>query len=529
MKASVNLLLRFCLPLLLLLACDKEGTKNESPRNISLGTHLTHEKIVLGKRLENPYKTINVKSALESLYPTKAGRVDIITTNLYVRFLPINDAQLTMLQDKGLTLIDHPLDYQILVEGDYYHDPSVEEGKITWQYAVVPHDFIFPDDVSYELIDECYIPDFSPNAKSEDGIDWEAVEREAYRLTGNESMLEPLTKAEKQNPSGRITIVDKNANGGKPVGLAGVRVCCNTFVRIAKTYTDRDGYYKFDKKFSSDLRYRIIYKNKLGFSIGFNAILVPASVSTLGKAPSEGLDFMITEESEAKLFRRSVVNNACYEYYSRCSEEDLNISQPPANLRIWVFPSLEASSAPMLHHGTILNEIQLNSYWSYCVKILHVFLPDITIGTQTCTTYQEIYSAVCHELAHASHYTKVGNDYWNSYIYYIVEAYIKNRNQLYGDGTGERAGYCAVGESWAYFLQSKMFKDRYGGTMPTFGTSFWFHPQVFRYLNDRGFSISDLFHVLREDVNSEEDLKNALISNHTSQKQIIEQAFTRYL
>ncbi len=531
MRRSVKLFLRLCLPLFVLLACEKEGTSNktDSPRSISTGDNLSHEKIVLGKRLENPYKTINVKAALASLYPTKAGRIDVVTTNLYVRFLPKNDIQLSYLKDKGLTLIDHPLDYQILVEGDYYHDPALEEGIITWQYAVVPHNFIFPDEVEYELIDECYIPDNDSNVKSIDGIDWEEVEREAYRLTGNESMLEPLTKGEKQCPAGRITIVDKNANGGKPIGLAGVRVSCNTFVRIANTYTDRDGYYKFDKKFSSELRYRIVFKNKLGFSIGFNAILVPASVSTLGKAPSEGIDFLITENSEAKLFRRSAVNNACYEYYTRCSAEDLNIALPPSKLRIWIFPSLDVSSATMLRHGTVLSELQLNSYWSYCAKILKIFLPDITIGTKSSQTFQDIYSTMCHELAHASHYTQVGNDYWNSYIYYIVESFIKNHNHVYGDGKGVRAGYCAVGEIWAYFLQSKMFKDKYGGSMPTFGTSFWFRPQIFRYLNDRGFSVSDLFAVLKDDVNSVEDLKNALISTYTSKKQIIEQAFTRYL
>ncbi len=529
MRASVKLLLGICLSVFVLQACEKDGEsyKNDSPRIVSIGANLSHEKIVLGKRLENPYKTVNVKAAVESLYPTKSGRVDIITTDLYVRFLPQNDEQLVTLQNLGLILIDHPLDYQIIEEGDYYHDPSLEEGKITWQYAVVPHNFVFPSSVQYELIDECYIPD--PNVKSDDGINWEEVEREAFRLTGNGEMLEPLTKAEKDVPSGRITIVDKHSNGGKPIGLAGVRVSCNTFVRVANTYTDRDGYYKFDQKFSTDLRYRLVFKNKLGFSIGFNAILVPASVSTLGKAPAGGIDFLITEDSEAKLFRRSVVNNACYEYYNRCAEEDLNIAQPPVDLRIWIFPSLDASSAPMLHHGAVLSKIQLNSYWSYCSKILQVFLPDITIGTQSSQTYQEIYSVVSHELAHASHYTQVGNDYWSSYIYYIVESFIKNRNHLYGDGIAERAGYCAVGEAWAYFLQSKMFKDKYGGNMPTFGTSFWFHPQVFRYLHDRGFSISDLFEVLKEEVNSEENLKNALISAHTSQKPVIEQAFTRYL
>ena len=97
------------------------------------------------------------------------------------------------LMEQGVELLDHPLDYRIVREGDWYHDPSVPEGEITWQYAVVPVGFDFPKNIRYERLDECYLPDHAPGTKS-DGIDWEAVEREAYRLTGNEAMLLPQTR-----------------------------------------------------------------------------------------------------------------------------------------------------------------------------------------------------------------------------------------------------------------------------------------------------------------------------------------------
>ena len=48
------------------------------------------------------------------------------------------------LQDLGAELFDHPLDREILVDGDYYHDPSIPEDEMTWQYAVVPAGFPFP-------------------------------------------------------------------------------------------------------------------------------------------------------------------------------------------------------------------------------------------------------------------------------------------------------------------------------------------------------------------------------------------------
>ena len=154
-----------------------------------------------------------------------------------------------MLESLGLELVDHPLDYAIAVEGDWYHDPDVPSGDVTWQYAVVPVDFQFPD-IKYEIIDRCHINRGGTALKS-DGIDWDAVERESYILTGNEKMLSEMqTRASNQAlPSGRITIVDEHANGGKPFGVAGVKVSCNSFVKFDTCYTDRDGYYSMSRKF----------------------------------------------------------------------------------------------------------------------------------------------------------------------------------------------------------------------------------------------------------------------------------------
>ena len=174
--------------------------------------------------------------------------------------------------------------------------------------------------------------------------------------TGNEDKLDCLqTKAgSKVVPSGRITIVDEHANGGKPFGVAGVRVSCNVFVKFDRAYTDRDGYYKMNKKFSAQLRYRLVFKNVKGFAVGLNLVLVPASVSTLGKSGPSGVNMTVTSSSDDKLFRRCVVNNAAYDYYSRCARTDMNINCPPSDLRIWIFNNMQASSAVMLHHGAVL-------------------------------------------------------------------------------------------------------------------------------------------------------------------------------
>lgn len=489
---------------------------------------LGHGMIVLGDKLDNPYTTANVRKAYTSLYPTKSAS-DISSTNYYVRFLPKDQDEFDLLAGLGVELLDHPVDYEIAREGDYYHDPSVDEDNITWQYAVVPVDFDFPD-IQYEIIDECFIADNSTGTRADDGIDWEAVEMESYRMTGNEDMIvqDSGTKASSTYPSGRITIVDEHANGGQPFGLAGVRVSCNVFVKFSKTYTDRDGYYKMPKKFSAKPRYRLVFKNEKGFAIGFNLVLVPASVSTLGKASSAGMNYTISKSSDGTLFRRSAANNAAYDYYSRCASEDMDIAAPPGDLRIWLFKSLSASSAVMIHHGAIVGSGQIAAYLGKYTALIKFFAPDITIGTKDNDSYRDIYDSVCHELAHASHFSVVGTEYWNKYILFIASSWLATGGKTYGTGEEDHAGYCEVGEMWAYYMESMMHKERYGGTVPDYGTSYWFHPQIFRYLEDRGLSRSDLFSALVGDVTDRNALQQKLAELYPNKKIIIQQVFNRY-
>lgn len=513
---------------LTVVSCSKDQMKIESGIDYNYGHQLSHGKIVLGDRLENPYTTANITKAVESLYPTRADRVNVKTTNLYVRFLPETDSEFEYLSGLGLHLTDHPLDYAIAVDGDWYHDPSVPEGKLTWQYAVVPADFSFPDMV-YEIIDECHIAENDPATRS-DGIDWDAVEREAYVLTGNSERLSAgLTKAsEKIQPSGRITVSDGDFNEGKPFGVAGVRVVCNSFVKFDFCHTDRDGYYKMEKAFASDLRYRLVFQNKAGFSIGLNMVLVPASVSTLGKTGPQGVNMTITDESDDRLYRRCIVNNAAYDYISRCTPEDLGITPPPSDLRIWIFNSLEMSSAMMLHHGAVLGNELINDFLGKSAGVIEYFLPDITLGTKRYGSYAALYANVCHEMAHASHFRKVGKGYWDRYIRYLIESFVKSAGNMYGDGVSVGAGLCEVGEMWAYYIESKLYKERYGGPFPTFGTESWFYPQIFRFMDERGLTQAEIFSVLDSEVDSKEKLKKYLIMAFPEKSDMIEQVFSRY-
>lgn len=521
---------RLTLMALMMMACSKEGPVSDRDIDYDYGKDLAHEKIVLGERLENPYKTENITKALCALYPTKADRIDLKTTDLYVRFLPSDKAEYDTLMSLGLRLLDHPMDYDIVVEGDWYHDPDIPEGEVTWQYAVVPADFSFPD-IPYEVIDECFLAENDVETRDVGGIDWDAVERQAYMLTGNGNRLAPDTKASSKSyaPKGRISIVDKHYNKGLPIGVAGVKVSCNSFVKFDDDYTDANGYYEMSRKFSSDVRYRIVFQNEKDFSIGFNMIFVPASVSTLGKSGARGVDMTVTKDSDDKLFKRCVVNNAAYDYMSSCaSRKGLFITPPPSDLRIWLFHSLRASSAVMMRHGAVIDNQLFKTFLGEYAALVKFLLPDLTIGVKGASEYREIYSTTCHELSHSSHFAQVGKEYWNRYIRFIIESFVQSGGVTYGDGTESNAGYCEVGEMWAYYLESLIYKERYGGDFPTFGNSYWFKPEILRHLHEKGMTPLEIFAVLEEDVISANGLERALITEYPSKRSVIEKAFDKF-
>jgi len=488
---------------------------------------ISHGMIVLGDKLDDPYSMENMRAAMEKVYPTKGRSVELKPTDVYVRFLPKDEDEYDRLESAGIRLLDHPIDYEIVQEGDYYHDPDIDEEEITWQYAVLPPDFDLDMGVEYEVLDECYIPDNDVTTRADDGIDWRAVEREAYVLTGNAEMLEPETRASETAPSGRITIVDDDYNGGEPIGVAGVMVSCNTFVKFASAYTDEEGYYEFDKKFSSDLRYRIVFRNKASFAIGINLVLVPASMSTLGTASPEGVDVQITKDSDRKLFTRSVVNNAAYDYYMKCVTEDGSICTPPTGTRFWLFQGMSSSSAPMLQQGTIIEGTVLESFLGNYKGLITTFLPDITLGLTGYGSYASIYAVTCHELAHASHFAQVGIDWWNKFIAFILQSYVGSMI-TYGLGTETDAGYCEVGEMWAYYVENSMYRERYGEDARVRGTSFWFSPQILLNLEERGLDRYGIFAALQPEVHTASSMCSMLQELYPEYESVIAQAFERY-
>lgn len=513
------------------IACSKEGLLPWGRQN-SGEEELSHDMIVLGEQLQDPYSVDNMTKALERVAPAGAGRTTLDPTDFYVRFLPSDDSQLQALIDKGLELLDHPLDYRIVKDGDWYHDPSIPEGSITWQYAVVPVGFEFPKGIRYERLDDCYIAEHDPGTKS-DGIDWDAVELEAFRMTGNLDMLSPATKDGEEKtsgqPQGRISIVDPQFDE-EPIGVKGVKVCCNVFVKVGTCYTDEEGYYKMSRSFQSKVRYRLMFQNVKGFCQGLNLILVPASMSALGKHSPEGLNLTVDGNSDSRLFMRCVVNNAGYDYFQEAQAPGSSYTVPPKDFRIWNLGFWGGEMPLFMHHGTIIETYDpISSALGEYTPLLKILPPDVVLGQKGNDSYASIYAAALHAFAHGGHFSLAGKEWWGNYAEYMLKSLIGSSvHSPHGSRGDDGSNYCEIAEVFAFYSQSVLYRMHYKESSAMFGTEYWFTPQLLMYLDERGLGIDKLAALFTADVTDMETLHNKLLSFYPAFKVVINEAFIRY-
>lgn len=111
----------------------------------------------------------------------------------------------------------------------------------------------------------------------------------------------------------------------------------------------------------------------------------------------------------------------------------------------------------------------------------------------------------------------------------MLTSYATSGGITYGIGTEEDAGYCEVTEMWAYYIENLLYRERYGYIDKFYGNKYWFCPQIFMYLDERGMNRFKIFVALTSDVHSRDALKSRLLSLYPESKSMINEAFNKYL
>lgn len=389
----------------ILSSCQKEEQYHieDSDKPLDKAFYNPEGMTILGKQLENPYSVENMTKALEEL---KAGNelkststegIEIETTHLYVRFLPKNEQELDLLkQDTTLDIYDYPLDHEILTGGVSYHDPSLPDTVITWQYTVVSPDYQFPE-IEREILAEMFILEededsITMKSASMDYFDWLKLENKALEITGNldkESNTTITLKASKWRPAGTIMVYDDIIGGNIPV--VGALVRARRWFTTHKGYTDNNGDFSCDERFRRDANYSIKWERN------YWDIRSGTSGQALYNGPKQRGDWNLNITG-GKSLHYATIHRAAYRHFYGNNLE-MNRPYGSANNR-WKICYYDKS-------GT-------GDFWGNTGSPGGV-LPDIRIygNSESSKLVSRVFRTTAHELGHTAHCANMGNvQYW---------------------------------------------------------------------------------------------------------------------
>ena len=401
-----------------------------------------NEMMILGEKLENPYKLSNMQSAYNLIKEERnLPKLTLEASHIYVRFLPkkLEEYNTLIYENEDLIFFDYPLDYDIAQDGSYYIDPSFLGQNYTWQYTVVPKDFTFPS-LQYEIIDNAFIPDESvlynnANSPLSNG-DLEALIDKAYEITGNADELSSAesgkTNATWWTPEATVEVVDndlglkssslchKLASNGNTY-LEGITIKTQSFLKIAKGVTSNYGKAVMNKQYKTKVRFRMHFSTNK-----FRLALISPLIPKIMVGPNQKTHWyptisMATSTLDA---RSAMVFMAAYDFIHR------PIVRGPITI-----PYSGTTTNPT----TIVIDNVLNPA-SHAIFATNATVFRYTKDEST----KRAYTVTIHELGHLSH--KVGSPLnYNVFI----NNYGLNRPAM------------AVGESWAEGVEWYIAQHKY--------------------------------------------------------------------
>jgi hypothetical protein len=202
------------------------------------------------------------------------------TTHLYVKFKPKNSDEYELLHtDSTLAFLDYPIESRVVMNGDYYHDPSLPDSVPTYQYTAVKVDYHFNNEIEYEILDKLYIPEadeaFNYMQGGSEDCFVDKLLNQAYLQTGNDDEIievadckEKVENAQRWYlPAGNIRVFDTRLNN--TIGMEGVRVQARRWFIVQFTRTSYNGDYIMPIPFNRPCNYSIWFGN-LFFAVRYN-------------------------------------------------------------------------------------------------------------------------------------------------------------------------------------------------------------------------------------------------------------------
>ena len=355
----------------------------------------------------NPYSIANMRTAFSELVNEGVISEDesinnvIYVTHRYIKFTPESEDEVgTLLSNTALDLYNYPIDNNENIQHDENTETEeLEEGDpepLPVFYASVPVDYILPYGITYEILEELYIPDEEyddsgilfkkQNGVRASSVMIEDIVRRSFEITGNEDDYEydegmsPLGNS-RWYPSGCITAYDDVVNG--PVPLCGITVRARRWFTTHKADTDANGNFSCSESFKRPANYSFKWEgDKWDIRDGY--IWQAYYNGPKQKGP---WNLYITD---GKSLRYSAIYRAAYRFYVG---DACGLSRPNNSRK-------EKISYFHRSGGSINGDYY--PYWETGI------LPNIRIYGKSLDEWRPvsgIFSTTCHELGHLSHYT----------------------------------------------------------------------------------------------------------------------------
>lgn len=470
---------------------------NKSNQNATLDFEGT---TIIGRKLNNPYKLSTMRHAYNQLSQGNNGN-NLNANELYIRIKSNSAEQAKNIDDLGLELWEYPLDHEITQIGNRGYEVSnsaqVNNGVFEWLYTTVDVDFNFGtlQGAQYEILEHLFLP-----RKANDGhnsntlfenVPIEHLEDKAIEMTGNKKPGGGnQDKAIKYNPEGYIRFqeVIGTTSTNKPV--KNVKVRSRWWFDYGTAYTDDNGHFYISQQYRQNRNVNIIviFENVYAhiraiksWAIFDGFLTERANIGEFQENSLENISY--TFNNNSNLYSEAKKFWMCCHALNSIRESHIYSAQngiltPPNNMNVWLTTAETESnsliidaSAPMLkqmgNNSLLLYVAKAmlissgNPLYAVAIQALQQFLPDITYsyaGSSPSENLQsdKISNVFYHEYAHASHYRKVGNQFWTAYIAYIVA------NDGYGDPSEAGAQRIALSEAWAEHCGNRFTHSKYG-------------------------------------------------------------------
>jgi hypothetical protein len=455
----------FCM--LYLVSCTKEtDVPKNSDSEFQNPVSYRVDETVLGNQLPNPYLLPNMIAAYQ-VY-TGNSTATLNATHEYVRFKAEDNDEMQRLSESDLELFDYPLDYEIIFEGDYYHDPEIPDEEYTWLYTAVPVGYAYDPDIYYEKLADLYLPD--------ETVAGEALEDIAFTLVNyDDNNPNDKVQANRYKPEGYINVLDYidriNQSNNRYVPAQHVKVRARRWFKWDTKETDESGYFKMTKKFRKKCRVTLIFKTQKcairdikRIFPAMHKLFFPAD-NALGKFTGSSMESINANLSyHSKVGMWATINNSVENFHDYCLQTDLGL--PPDGLLIYADEGVggqKRAAAPMLKQiGTtsflvdILNIVFAfngNPVSAAIVNIITINLPDITLnwenGAYPFQYSQDAVQTMMHEMAHASHYDALNNNYWTDFMGKTIAV---GSQPCYGASDDPGSQMIGLFEGWAEYI-----------------------------------------------------------------------------